>query len=285
MTDAIDPDSVAPSRRIESHIPCHRCGYDLFKTLVHKQCPECGTIAAASIRGTLPLFEDEIWLARVLSGIRRLAITLVAGVLLLFLLVALLSSWEDVHEGIVVYCCLVACFIIWFVRTGFLLSTPDPSPLREGKLGKTRKLVRLVLILIAVQGFASCAMVVWKRMLVEISGIGAVETVLAQGIGIAWVYSHLHYLQHLLRRLPKQGLAKAAKFLKWALSGMWMFQYLLAIVGMLGWYGQAGSDVIQFSVCSGALAFAVGGLGYLIFLGFLQDAFADLLRKARARNA
>jgi FtsH-binding integral membrane protein len=284
-TDVADqaarPD-VSAGGRLESHTPCHRCGYDLYKTSVHGQCPECGTIAAASIAGFLPLFSDEIWIAKVLSGVRRLVVSLAAAVLLVFLSMLLLASMSYSREAVTVYCFLLAGFTLWFFRAGWLLSTPDPKPEREGDCGRTRKLVRWALVAVASQGLADCAMLLGKNSLTEIGVAGYVESCVAQGIGIVWVYAHLQYLECLLRRMPDQGLSGAAKFLKWALSGIWTFQYVLEIIAMIGWYRPTGDVVIQSFVCSGMLAVAVGGFGYLIFLGFLHDALADLLRKARA---
>lgn len=49
----LDPNDATRSRRIEWHLACSVCGYDLFDLDREGVCPECGTSVAMSTRGWL----------------------------------------------------------------------------------------------------------------------------------------------------------------------------------------------------------------------------------------
>ncbi len=60
--------------RIEEHVYCTCCGYNLRRLLPEQACPECNRPVSESLRGDLLRFSDATWLTRLTSGMNWLIV-------------------------------------------------------------------------------------------------------------------------------------------------------------------------------------------------------------------
>jgi hypothetical protein len=258
--------------------PCRLCGYNLRGLPSDGRCPECGAMVSASLGQYSLAFADPKWVTALLRGVR---IYLVSFVLLFVSFLALIPLTINSDEALLIFSASVLAFIGCFTIGGWLLSAPDPSGLGELEYGIARKIARWALILGTMQGLFDLTAICFADALPRWSEFVLLETWLAQIIGIVGIFSHLHYLQKLTLRIPDPDTSRWARFLKFALGGLWGFLYLWSLPKWPHGTG-LGSDLVYVCMGLASLFALVFGVSYLILMARLAGSLATIVYEGRA---
>jgi hypothetical protein len=291
MTESVNESqapAVVPSL-VESHALCRRCGYDLHGIPTDGLCPECGESVAASLRGNLLTAADPKWLASLLRGARMLLIGFVLCAVIG--VIGAITSDDSPSDDVLAVLSLSGILIIcWCAEACLLLSKRDPSGLGEREYGRSRKIARAAMLLGAMQGVVDWMYVFGANRLVRYLPFIAVETMLAEAIGVVGVFAHLDYFQKLTRRMPHRRISGLAGFLKFAIAGAWALLYFGSVLFFLElqrriMLGSKLESILGLLVVIDLLLGLILGLIYLGFMVGLERFLAGVVREARKNGA
>jgi hypothetical protein len=191
-----------PPSLIEVDSPCMSCGYNLRGLQTDSNCPECGHIISASLRGDLLRFSDPSWLAQLRLGasLKLWAIlvsyvfTFVAGFIVVF----------GVSDLFVLFASLVGSVLgLWGT---WCITSQEPRIALTDETLTLRKIIRASAIGSGVGGLL--------HMVAEFAPLStlvyAVATVLSFA-GLVAAYGELFYFRRFATRVPDPDLVKSTK--------------------------------------------------------------------------
>jgi hypothetical protein len=249
---------------VEADIPCRKCAYNLRGLPTTGKCPECGTDVALSVGGHLIRYSDPQWVAGLSKGVRLI---LWAIVLMIFTMVAgVVMGVARISQAallIQVFSLVSSVLIYW---GSWLLTEPDPSALGETEYGTARKIVRVTLLI----GMVVTLLAFGEQLSALPPGLMTILKCIAligQLASLIGYVAQLHYLEHLVLRIPDLRMSARARFLKFAVGWTWGSVLVLGtLVGLLlALGGSAGRSSFIMSLGCGA---SIVGL-FLLFLGLL----------------
>ncbi len=234
--DAPGLDAVAaapPTERtgagvIDTSVLCITCGYDLVGLTTADHCPECGTPAVNSTRGTMLIHSSPEHTARLHKGVftiqAAIITAIIVGVLLLIAGFAAATASGGSSIGLQIFGEVLQTLAWAAVLYGWwLFSEPDPHYTGKDAGDNARKFVRVTVIIQAAvtaigfvvelghigSGSANVtALTAWDILAVAMMLIGLASQV-------AWFIASMLYLKWLGARLPDARVVKRARLLIW----------------------------------------------------------------------
>lgn len=213
---------------IDTSVLCITCGYDLVGLTNDDQCPECGTPAANSTRGTMLIHSSPEHTARLHKGVFIIQAAIITAIIATVLLLivglavaftsAVLSTGAQIAGQVIQTGAWAAVLYGWW-----LFSEPDPHYTGKDAGDGSRKFVRVtVIIQAAVTAIAfvvglgqigsgsltATSLSVWDILAFVMMLIGLASQV-------AWFIASMLYLKWLGARLPDARVVKRAGLLVW----------------------------------------------------------------------
>jgi hypothetical protein len=278
VLSAVDPTSGV----VIIDLPCRQCGYNVRGLSPAGACPECGARVALSLRGDLLRYSQPQWLRKLQRGVELILWNIVLAILAAIAL-AVLTRIAGTSGGLIGQLITLAAALVGFVGAWWL-TEPDPSGLGEDQYGTVRKLIRITLMLGAIQAVFGLVLALagplppWARMTTD-----AVNIVF-QIAAVVGVIATLQYLRRLSMRIPDLDIANRSKFLMYTLGICYAMLILVGIVilvliGSGGVAGGGGAASAMMGVgCFAALvgvAMLVFGVMYLFMLIRLRRRFVE----------
>lgn len=263
-------------------IPCRKCAYNLRTLAIAGVCPECGTPVGVSISGGLLRYSDPAWLRKLGQGaaciLAGIFIVIAAVILGIFLTTARIMPPQTVQ----VYMELISFFASIFVLIGsWLITEPDPSGIGEDQYGVSRKVIRVTLLLGALNKLlsfvasSSAVPLASRQPLNLIAGLLGIASVVG-------LFAELQYFSKLAVRIPDARLSERASFLKIALFLTYGVLALMGIVTILMSMGRGAARnnpgmLMPFGCFAGIIGIAaiVFGVMYLFMLDRFRRAFVQ----------
>jgi hypothetical protein len=288
MTDPSNASSPVPETLV-ADTPCRRCGYNLRGLASDGQCPECGTLIKISLRHDLLEHSDPDWLITLRSGAVWI-LRYIAGMVVIFtaMMICVVQRVRVPTSAMMAVNTVITAI---YVSGFYLLTTRDPSGLGEAEYGRTRRLVRTLLV----TELAFTAVAIGLNYAGRVVSLPmAVTTVIRPAVGAAvnlivlavWVVS-LDYLEKLTLRIPDPGLSKRAGSLKTglAIAGVVVSVGILTIPFMIrGRSPSRRSPVVGFLSCGwaiGAVVLLIYALRYVRLISKLSSELRKLAVVAR----
>ena len=215
--------------RIDTDVPCRKCGYNLRGLLPESVCPECATAVGRSLHGDLLRFCDPTWVETLASGMNWIVGGIVVAVLLGCVGGGLLGIMGTTRPGVGAIP-LAASKIIGalVVLVGYWKVTmPDPGRVGNEASLTARKLVRATQVI----GLIAAPAPILLR-----SSIGALSAVLDLGIlavGAVGVLAIFVYARQLALRIPDDSLARQTRIVMWG-AGIVAAVFVIPMVVGLG---------------------------------------------------
>ena len=237
-----------PASVVEQDAPCRRCGYNLRGLALAGQCPECGTPVGVSVQGDWLRYSDPQFVQTLRRGVSFILWSILLTIVVFFVAFALRGMGRR-SMPIANLIALVA--YVPGIIGGWLLTVPDPSGLGENLYGAARKLIRITLIIGAVNRFvdfvvsASGPLPPSVRMTLQTIGFAAAIA------GLVGQFAQLNYLSKLALRIPDPSLSKSAR------SIMWGFGVSYGVIVLLGFL----LVLIAFAIGRSSVAGAMAGIG------------------------
>jgi hypothetical protein len=231
---AIDTDG-----RLTADIHCVQCGYNLRTQLAVSRCPECSTPIDFSFRGYFLSYAPPAWLQRVRRGVGLLILNALVGIVAILALIAA-TMWYVMSTGgftprpqpmvpptpiAVAGGIFFALLAILFLIAVFMLTTRNPEDPPEFTRDRSRVWLRYLLILAIALTPIGWFFTAAAQTQSELAMAGlALQSTFSQVIGIAVLALLVGYLSLLMQRVPRPGLARAARIIFWgvAISGIVM---------------------------------------------------------------
>jgi hypothetical protein len=269
---AVEPTTVM------SDVPCRKCRYNLRGPSTDGRCPECGTPVGFSTMGDLICFSDPTW-----TDTLRRGITMILLAVLVAIVGTLVAGFLFRGDPAATTLASLASSLLFLLGAWFL-TTPDPSGRGEDNYGKSRRFIRLTLLIAIGNHLLTLAQQALSlppeaRMLVQvIAGLAAL-------VGVAGQFAMLNYLGKLALRIPDFAIADRARFLTYALGISYGLFILLGVVIGLAMRAGGGppSGFAAFGCILGLIAIAliVFGIMYLFMLSKLGRRLSEQAAIAR----
>jgi hypothetical protein len=216
--------SVPHDAKIAHDQPCFKCGYNLRGLAISGQCPECGHLAADSLKGTLLQFASPEYLAKIHSGLslilNAILIMIVLGLISIVVSIGAAALGPSVAKAVQVIMSFVSLALSVMSFLGYLRVTePDPMFTGEEKPDSARNVVRIAAI-------ASIAIGAVQIILSFIAtpGVAGLVTVLIMLVGIAgfvaWAvqfFAMMNYMRWFGNRVPDAFIVRNAARYRWLL--------------------------------------------------------------------
>ena len=213
---------------IDTSVLCITCGYNLIGLTHGDVCPECGTPAVNSTRGTMLIHSSPEHTARLHKGVftvqAAIITAIIVGVLLLIAGFATATASGGSSMGLQIFGQVIQTGAWAAVLYGWwLFSEPDPHYTGKDAGDGARKFVRISVIVQAAviaigfivglgqigSGSANvAALTAWDILAVVMMLIGLASQVL-------WFVASMLYLKWLGARLPDARVVKRAGLLVW----------------------------------------------------------------------
>ncbi len=218
-----------PAGRIDTDIPCRKCGYNLRGLLPDGVCPECATAVGRSLHGDLLRFCDPDWVQTLASGMNWIVAGIVASIVLGCMGGGLTGILGAVRPGIaampIMASRLVGALIVF---VGYWrVTTPDPGRVEEESSRSARKLVRVA----QVAGIALLPSNVAAGFIPA-----SLQVLLMIGsavVGIAGVFAIFVYARQLASRIPDDKLARNTRIVMWG-SVVVVAMFAVTMIGGIG---------------------------------------------------
>jgi hypothetical protein len=271
---------------VDDDIPCRKCSYNLRTLPTNGNCPECGTPVGVSIYGNLLRFSDPAWVGKLADGARYILVgifMIVVAVIVGMIMGAVLGATGVARIGTIqILVQLISlCGGIFSLVGSWFITEPDPSGIGEDEYGTARKVIRVTLLIQLASfplNFASQRTVLppaQRQLIVAISGLMSIA-------GVVGLIAQLQYFGKLAGRIPDQGLASRANFLKVALSTCYGFLILIGIVAGLMVFARgvaAPNSGIMIGFGCGAGIFGLASLVFGIMYLFMIERFRGRFRE------
>jgi hypothetical protein len=288
MTEPNSPPPIAPAvvdsaGVVVADLPCRQCAYNLKAQPVTGRCPECGAPVGVAVHGELLRYGEPAWL-RGLSkgatlafvGVFAAIFASVAGGFVASFTTPLIAPVAAFAGGLV------------YVWGAWLLTAPDPSGLGEDKYGRSRQIIRVALLVGALDSIIDAILVAaaprpdLRLTLQIVSGVVNLVNLVGQ-------FATFWYLRRLVLRIPDPGLAGLARVVFWgyglSLAAIVLMGGVFAVAGFASGAFRPGSQAPGGGVIGVfAAAGCVMGLAFLGVLGF-GIVFLVLLYRLRVAFA
>lgn len=271
-----------------------RCGYNLRGLRSDGNCPECGNVISASLRGDLLRFSDPQWLARLRLGASLKLWAIAIGILLGFA-VGLAVSFLSLPIVLVQFATLVASAIgLW--GTWCITSQEPRIALHEEPL-TLRRFIRVCAITSAVG-----ALLLIAQSAAPMPGVVLLVGTILGYAGYAAAYGELFYFRRFANRVPDPDLVKSTRRLIRVAPIYGVLMVLIIVVGRLAartaptgpaigptgaatpGTGAASAPAAPAITSTGFGVFAlVGVCGGSLFILFLFLWYVRLLTKYKAK--
>lgn len=230
--------------RLQEHIICRSCGYDLISMHKGQQCPECGAPVAISIGGDLLAYSQPDWTAHVGKHLRisGLLLMLFPIIMVVGIVIAVVSS-RPVPSILPTIVLLPWCYC--------LVQATRPDPARPD-LSRQEKVIRLGAATLAATIVLAYIL---ASMNVALSGLA----ILAVG-SIAFMttlITHFLWLSDLILRVPSNDVCDTIRYRLWVVLALTGF-----IVAMVLAQGALGLLFLGFFLAVPGWMFYVLRLGY-----------------------
>lgn len=275
MPDNIDAGAIEGT----DELLCIDCGYNLHGIDPSRDCPECGTPVASTMRGDLLRYADAGWLDRLRRGSQLIAISIVIG--LIGAAVGMAIAAGDPMFG------TIAGWVVDLISTGlwiaglFYVTTPEPraNPLIHDEPVTLRRVMRVCALLTLVGTVINA---IWPYAgftldLVVVYGLG-VGTTIASVVAFLGLFV---YFRRLARRIPDRRLARDATVVMWG----FIISYIvlagggIAIAAIQFNPATPGANLVIFApICAAAIALLVFSLRTVMMLGRFSTAFTAAQR-------
>lgn len=224
MAATESPHAAPPQLRVEQHLRCRNCGYDVFGQSVAGKCPECGAPVALSLHGDMLYNADPRWLKRLGRAATLTAILMTFGALwpMVALVVALLSSERALDLWVIV---AMVCTAVWLI--GVLAATAkEPA---EDHLTREELWLRCLAVCALLLLTAVAPRMFYNRLPFEFFGLWAVL--------VAAYFLHSRHLSTRMARAQQTRLARSIRD-----NGIWM------VVGHLLLLAGISSEIVLFAL-------------------------------------
>lgn len=225
ITGPAPPD---PARAISDHRACITCGYDLIGLPVGGVCPECGTLAADSLRGILLQFASPDYLRSV-----RLGLSLVLSGILIWVVVIVVSVLGQIYFkggrefGLIMQAASLADQVL--ILVGYLrLTVLDPQFTGTESPTSARAILRIAVLIQIGLSLLTTALLLAAGSAPS-PGVAAIFMALsAAGLAASAVqfFAMMRYARWLARRVPDDRIIRRTQVYMWLLP-------LLTTVGCL----------------------------------------------------
>jgi len=254
---------------VTTDTPCRKCQYNLRTLSIDSRCPECGTPVVFSVRGGLIRYSDPDWLDQIRLGMGCVAGALTALDLILAVFVPLIVNRKDPPASLGGVVALAAACLA--VAGLWHLMAPDPTAIRNVRLARLRRFIRVAAYWIAI-GVAINYLDLSGRFPDRQNFFVLVLGIVA--LAVSWALGR--YVSEFALRIPDDRLAKRAKIAMWGLG--LTIGILCACYGAM-MYRQATAG--YFTIVDRALG-CCSLLDALLLLIFLAQLLA-VLRPLRTR--
>jgi hypothetical protein len=288
MTEPNSPPPIAPAvvdsaGVVVADLPCRQCAYNLMAQPVTGRCPECGAPVGVAVHGDLLRYGEPAWLRGLSKGATLAFVGVFAAI------------FASVAGGVVAsfttpLIAPVAAFAggLVYVWGAWLLTAPDPSGLGEDKYGRSRQIIRVALLVGALDSIIDAILVAaaprpdLRLTLQIVSGVVNLVNLVGQ-------FATFWYLRRLVLRIPDPGLAGLARVVFWgyglSLAAIVLMGGVFAVAGFASGAFRPGSQAPGGGVIGVfAAAGCVMGLAFLGVLGF-GIVFLVLLYRLRVAFA
>jgi hypothetical protein len=278
MTLPSDPTLAGPAGVLEQDVPCRKCSYNLRGLSIDGRCPECNTAVGYSIKGDLLQFSDPVWVDKLARGVSLIlwGIVVWIGAAIFTVIVAAVTKTSPVLLGALIGLAAHALFIYG----SWLLTEPDPSGVGEDQYGISRKIIRVTIVIGAVQAVINLTSRFGGASMPFLQVIG----LCAGLVGAVGVVSWLYYFERLAQRIPDLALSKRAHYLMYGLGISYTLMLFLQLgIAVLG-RGTMRAAGMTGAGCAGAIVVVVVfilGIDYLFFLIKLAKRFRAEAQIAR----
>jgi len=277
-------EQISPSRlpildgigHVATDLPCVKCGYNLRTLAAESRCPECGHLVQESTRDTRLCCADPQWVSQLSTALLVIILLSTASVIWLVLTALLdMGGYHRFDDTRVLAPILLSASGV--VVALFFFTVPDPGRPRYPRPPLARSATRVTLLLLI-------TLVPAAFLFRDSFTIGSLTAMLALAVGfLVLPLVFLGHLANLMRRIPRNDLARRARVCGWGFVG----GVLTYVVGALlcGVLPRAKESI-------GIGAMAVGGAGLLFFGVFTlivliqaQRALAHAARLSGKRGA
>jgi hypothetical protein len=260
------PVESAAAMVVEADIPCRKCAYNLRGISTAGQCPECGTNVVVSVRGHLIRYCDPRWVAGLSKGVRLILWALLLAIVCApagaVLHIAAPGPTDRILNGLGQT--VVDLLFFW---GSWLLSEPDPSTLGEVEYGAARRALRVTVLIGVVWWVLNLGQQASFFPPAVVRIVAGTANALSLADVIGW-FVQLHYLQHLMLRIPEPNLSQRAGFLKYAIG---VSDAALVLVNAVPAVGSCASGIA-------AICMVIFGIMYL-------DVLVKLNRRLKVDRA
>jgi predicted RNA-binding Zn-ribbon protein involved in translation (DUF1610 family) len=198
---------------------CLSCGYRLDGLRSDRECPECGTPVARSLRGNLlryssPAYMRQLHVGMLLAELATCSLVVVFAVNILLAMVGVSRGLPE-HEatflgGLLGLAASTASLVGWW-----MFSAPDPAQLGQDTAMGARRLLRIVLVTEAVAGIAGFLI---PLLLSTTAGSGDVVEAVTGIAMLVWLVRFvvsMLYLKGMALRFPDGKLREQAGRFIW----------------------------------------------------------------------
>jgi hypothetical protein len=197
--------------QLSAHVPCARCGYDLYGLPPARSCPECALPILASLSRERLVFSDGAWLHRVVQGNRLAFWAIVLGALAYVALSAVVLPWlwrapssAALANTAVAFAVLETTFGLLLTTAVVLTTSKDPSLCAGRGDALTRGTARVsVFAWLLLLGASSWGALVFQQSNSVRHGMGKAIT---PALLLASLALTAHVVGH-ARRIPSRPLA------------------------------------------------------------------------------
>jgi hypothetical protein len=230
--------------RVEEHIICRSCGYDLISIHKGQQCPECGAPVAISIGGDLLAWSQPDWTAHVGRHVRigGLMLMLFPVVMVIGVVIAIVSS-RPVSGILPTIVLLPWCYCI--VRA----TRPDPAKPDSSRQEQVIRIGAGALAGTIVFGFVLASM--------GISPPGLAVFALASISFMTTLTTYHLWLSELILRVPSNDICDTIRQWLWVVFALMAFIVIMVLA-----QGVLGVLFLAFFLAVPGWLFCVVRLGY-----------------------
>lgn len=240
--------------------PCLACGYNLKGLSVFGRCPECGASVERSLRGNLLQFADPGYVKRLHLGaiivVLSAGLPLLGGVIVFAGQIAIAQFQGDSTTGVGSEALHLLAPILEFVGSGaallgwWLFSEPDPAQVGEDDGEKTRRWLRVMLVVLIASALAQLVVALLPGAARNLnaaagnpfsSGMGTTVLIL---LGVQFLSALVKatmmciaamYIRVIAKRIPSYGIESFAKVLVWLFPLLMTVGYLLCVGPLAAW--------------------------------------------------
>jgi hypothetical protein len=270
---SIDPASgfIVPDGMVNRDAPCRGCGYNLRGLSTDGRCPECGTVVGVSVQGDWLRFSDPQFLLTLRKGVRFILWSILITVIVVVLSVILQMAVGPKAAPVIQFAGLLG--YIPGIIGAWLLTAPDPSGVGEDRYGTARRIIRIALVIGAVNyvinfGTSAAGPVApaARLMLQTIAFLAGIVELVGQ-------FAQLNYLSKLALRIPDPQLSKTAVQIMWGLGISYGLILLFAFIAVLLTLGARASAMAGAVIGVGCLVLIVGIIALVYAIMYISMLF------------